>query len=1160
MADTEGIKEPRLDIEVGKTKLTLYVEQSVSSSIPAVWINSSQGDIAVAYNRSETISGQNVEYAPPTDEERIAFDLPTDITFHVFTNEDQARAVAEQKLEGSAINNYIAMHGGGWYGISEGSRTTPAIYLDSSNFEEIPSSISHGIYQNGKAITPKIKGTDVSRVMYNGKQIYPTVTFEPYTLQNVPNGVYIIDTDNLLYPRANWDTANNANAMGVAVISDNCRFVISKVQGERMEWGGYGTLINDIVTTTDPDAAKLDYDGEGNTDKIIAQLGAENAPAANYCKNTDGLFPDGRHGYLPSLGEWNEAYNNKAEVDACMSLIDGDAIITNYYYWSSTQYSAIVSRLLAWSSGIVSTGSKNSTAPVRAFLSLKTSFTPDEAPNGVYVYSTDEKLYKPEYWDAANNENAVGVAVIADSCRFAISKVQGGNMEWGGNGIVINDIVTTTNANTAKMDYDGKGNTDKIIAQLGAGNAPAANYCKNTDGLFPDGRQGYLGSLGEWQEAYNNKSEVDACMSLIGGAAIATDSTHWTSTQYSLSMAWLLRWRDGFVDDYGKFRTFRVRAFLSLKTSYTLDEAPNGVYVLSTDNMLYKKGGWDVANNANAVGVAVLSDDCKFVISKQEASGRMIWGSTGTPSGCFMSSDSSAALQDFAGKANTDAVLSAYESEATAANYCRNTSGLFPDGRQGYLPSLGEWKTAYDNKTEVAACMSLIGGTAFQENWYWSSSLYSSDNAWILYWNTGYVDSDLRDNEINYVRAVASLDPVSYTPETAPNGVYICTNEGKLYPKADWNQDNNDNSVGVAIVTDNVRLLIKKGIEAKSNIPWSSALDGVDLPEISNGDNADYNGMNNSAAIRQAAPSENDTNNAAWYCYSQTISVNSKNINGYLPAIGELLDIYGNKSDIEDALTLIGSQTITESCGFGNDLYLYSSSEASASYMTMLYWNDGSSIDAPKGGSGGNTSILPIFPLSLPLNIYTPETAPNGVYVYSTDGKLYKQDAWDTANNDNAVGVGVVADECKFVISKQEASNAMIWGSEGTPAGCFMSTDQIAALQDFAGKENTDAVLDAYGTEATAADYCRNTSGLFPVVMQGYLPSLGEWKKMYDNKSEVTACMSLIGGTAFTGSYYWSSSLYSSNRAWILNWNYGIVSYTGRASNDGSVRAIAPMS
>lgn len=966
MADTEGIKEPRLDIEAGKTKLTLYVEQSVSSSIPAVWINSSQGDIAVAYNRSETISGQNVEYAPPTDEERIAFDLATDITFHVFTNEDQARAVAEQGLEGSAISNYITMHGGGWYGVSEGSRTTPAIYLDSSNFEEIPSSISHGIYQNGKAITPKIKGMDISRVMYNGKVIYPTVTFEPYTLQNVPNGVYIIDTDNLLYPRANWDTANNANAMGVAVISDNCRFAISKVQGGDMEWGGYGTLINDIVTTTDTGSAKTDYDGYGNTNKIISQLGAENTFAANYCKNTSGLFPDGRQGYLPSLGELQEAYNNKSEVDACMSLIGGEAINTNYY--------------------------------------------------------------------------------------------------------------------------------------------------------------------------------------------------HWTSTQYSANYSWVLLWGDGNVGIDYKYNTRPVRAFLSLKTSYTLDEAPNGVYILSTDNMLYKKEGWDAANNANAVGVAVLTDDCRFVISKQEAPDAMTWGSTGTPSGCFMNTDKSAALQDFAGKANTNAVITAYGENANAAYYCRNTEGLFPDGRKGYLPSSGEWKAVYDNKSEVVACMSLIGGTSFKNEYYWSSSLADLYNAWLLDWTNGNVNSGARGYYNYCVRAVASLDPASYTPETAPNGVYICTNDGKLYPKADWNQDNNNNSVGVAIVTDNVRLLIKKGIEAKNNIPWSSALDGVDLPEISNGDNADYNGMNNSAAIRQAAPSENDTNNAAWYCYSQTISVNSKNINGYLPAIGELLDIYGNKSDIEEALTLIGSQTITESCGFGNDLYLYSSSEASASYMTMLYWNDGSNIDAPKGGSGGNTSILPIFPLSLPLNIYTLETAPNGVYVYSTDGKLYKQDAWDTANNDNAVGVGVVADECKFVISKQEASGGMIWGSEGTPAGCFMSTDQSAALQDFAGKENTNAVLDAYGTEATAADYCRNTSGLFPVVMQGYLPSLGEWKKMYDNKSEVTACMSLIGGTAFTGSYYWSSSLYSSNRAWILNWNYGIVSYTGRASNDGSVRAIAPMS
>ena len=178
-------------------------------------------------------------------------------------------------------------------------------------------------------------------------------------------------------------------------------------------------------------------------------------------------------------------------------------------------------------------------------------------------------LYTKEMWKTDWNSEAVGVAMVADNCRFVISKIQGGIMMCGGYLIIINGIVTTSDENTAKKDYAGKDNTDKIIAQLGASNAPAANYCKNTSGLFPDGRQGYLGSLGEWQEAYNNKSEIDACMSLIDGVtisteAISTNRRHLTSTQWGNRSMWVFDWLDGYIGDDAKSADLLVRAFAAL--------------------------------------------------------------------------------------------------------------------------------------------------------------------------------------------------------------------------------------------------------------------------------------------------------------------------------------------------------------------------------------------------------------------------------------------------------------------------------------------------------------------------------------------------------------------------------------------------------------------
>lgn len=189
----------------------------------------------------------------------------------------------------------------------------------------------------------------------------------------------------------------------------------------------------------------------------------------------------------------------------------------------------------------------------------------EEAPSGVYILRTDNLLYTQDDWDTSWNDESVGVAVLSSDCKFVISKIQGGKMKWGGEDVMISGVVSASELDTAKTDYAGKDNTDKIIDQLGASNAPAANYCKNTIGLFPDGRQGYLGAFGEWQKAYDHKSYLDSCLSTIGGDAIATDECHLSSTQSSRAgYVWVLYWGSTQIATNPKSRDFRVRAFATL--------------------------------------------------------------------------------------------------------------------------------------------------------------------------------------------------------------------------------------------------------------------------------------------------------------------------------------------------------------------------------------------------------------------------------------------------------------------------------------------------------------------------------------------------------------------------------------------------------------------
>lgn len=98
-------------------------------------------------------------------------------------------------------------------------------------------------------------------------------------------------------------------------------------------------------------------------------------------------------------------------------------------------------------------------------------------------------------------------------------------------------------------------------------------------------------------------------------------------------------------------------------------------------------------------------------------------------------------------------VLASSFSEQYAANYCRNYT--FPHGKKGYLPALGELYEAYQNKSEVDACMKLIGGKALYDssidNYYkWSSTQYSASYAWILNWNNGSISNSLKNTSNDY--------------------------------------------------------------------------------------------------------------------------------------------------------------------------------------------------------------------------------------------------------------------------------------------------------------------------------------------------------------------------------------------------------------------------
>ena len=183
--------------------------------------------------------------------------------------------------------------------------------------------------------------------------------------------------------------------------------------------------------------------------------------------------------------------------------------------------------------------------------------------NGVYIYDNTGNLTTVENWNTSNNSSAIGVAVISDNCSFVIEKtVAYAIKKWGGYGTEISGLSSEINT-----DYAGESNTTKIIDEIGS-RAEAANYCRgksctvNGTTLY-----GYLGALGEWRTAYNNKSSIDSAFSKIGGVGITTSTSHWTSTQSSVDPSYdamRLHWSNGYYVNESKDFGYYVRAFYPL--------------------------------------------------------------------------------------------------------------------------------------------------------------------------------------------------------------------------------------------------------------------------------------------------------------------------------------------------------------------------------------------------------------------------------------------------------------------------------------------------------------------------------------------------------------------------------------------------------------------
>lgn len=210
---------------------------------------------------------------------------------------------------------------------------------------------------------------------------------------------------------------------------------------------------------------------------------------------------------------------------------------------------------------------------------------------GVFIYDDNGNLTKPEEWNTANN--AVGVAVIDEYCSFIIGKEAAGVKTWSASlyGTNVPGLPSIAENDIAQADYAGEYNSS-IVRGLTTGEDNAFNWAySNTITVNGTTLYGYVGAIGEWKTAYNNKAAIDNALSIIGGTDIVPKSYIWTSTQGNKDISFTMIWNQESYSNQPKNTTWYVRAF------YHLDYPKNNG--LNKRICIVHKPNYEITNGEN---------------------------------------------------------------------------------------------------------------------------------------------------------------------------------------------------------------------------------------------------------------------------------------------------------------------------------------------------------------------------------------------------------------------------------------------------------------------------------------------------------------------------------------------------------------------------------
>lgn len=186
-----------------------------------------------------------------------------------------------------------------------------------------------------------------------------------------------------------------------------------------------------------------------------------------------------------------------------------------------------------------------------------------------------------------------------------------------------------------------------------------------------------------------------------------------------------------------------------------------GVFIIDKNNRTYKTAkeftdsGTDIKD---VIGTLLVTDNAAIVVANYNSE-YISWGPDVLVDGCTVANDTTTAVQDFAGAANTAAIMKATSSSSqTAAYICYNY--IFGNGRRGHLMSAGEGAVIQKMYYEIQRLMSQIGiddsSVIDSSKYYWTSTQKSASK---VYRHRLYESSPQNDSKgnVNYAIPIYSL-------------------------------------------------------------------------------------------------------------------------------------------------------------------------------------------------------------------------------------------------------------------------------------------------------------------------------------------------------------------------------------------------------------------